>query len=216
VVGHEDHDSHVTGALLALACGGGAAAERGAVPTPSVNAQPSAVTTPTGSATPSPATSTTSPTASPPALAVVPMRFVASPEGQSLVGASNFGFKTLELNADGTLVQDGAAWGLMRPDAVAAGGGMIVFYIGADGVLTQHEKDHDEYAKLLPDGIRGKDGLTLTVADDGTVSVKGPTSETVTLHGKFDAIPPNGKRAAALLMMATRVGLELWTKTKIP
>ncbi len=206
-------------AVLALcACGGGSANEGTASPANAASAQPSAAPSasaaPTASATTAP-TASAAPTASP-AVAITPMRFVASAEGQNLMGVLNFGFKTLELNADGSMAQDGRAFGAMRPDAVAAGGGMLVFYIAPDGTLTQHLKDHDEYAKLTADGVQGKDGLTMKIADDGAVTLKRPSGETVVLHGKFDAIPPGGKQAAALMIMSTRQGLLFWSKTKLP
>jgi hypothetical protein len=48
-------------------------------------------------------------------------------------------------------------------------------------------------------------GATISVRDDGTVGATSPEGKALTFAAKFDSIPPNGKRAAALLATMTQI-----------
>jgi hypothetical protein len=146
---------------------------------------------------------------------IVALKLVATPEGASASGPANFGFKVLELHLDGSLVRDGQPFGAIKDDQVEGVDGKPFFAIGTDGTLASHHPDHDEYAKLKgPDTVVGRGGVSIRVADDGTITFARADGTVQPLPGKFETMPANGKTAAVLIVASTRPGLALWGKEK--
>ena len=195
-------------ALLVVVACGGAAAENKTTPAPTASAAPS-------SAPPPASASVAIAAPAPPTVVITPMRFVTSLEGRGIVGRGNFGFQRLELDADGKMTRDADSWGAIKKDSVVVPPAIVIL-VAPDGTLTDRGGKHEQYAKLVADGVRGRDGSAITIADDGTVTETLPGGETMPLHGKFDAIPTHGKPAAALMLMTTGPATLLWSKTKLP
>jgi hypothetical protein len=136
---------------------------------------------------------------------LVPLRLVATgtPQGDDPV----IHFKTIELAADGTVARDGKpTGGKFAADHVEDAGGAVVVKVAPDGGLTFIGGLIDPMkGKFTPDGVALDGGATISVHDDGTVGATSPEGKALTFAAKFDSIPPNGKRAAALLATMTQV-----------
>lgn len=144
--------------------------------------------------------SSTPPEAAPAGLTIVPLKLVASREG-----SAKLGFKVLELQADGTMLQDGKAHGKIFPDRVVGEDGKTMFAVAPDGTFTTEGRH--EHAKLTPsDALSNSRGESFVIGDDGAVSFKRKTGEVVPVAAKFESMPANGKRAAAAMIAASRIG----------
>jgi hypothetical protein len=182
----------VLGTMLAfaiVACGGKASAPRASVSS--------------RSPTPAPATprtaSATLPAASSPLVSVVALKLVAAPTAVKI-----FGFKTIELCADGRIVIDGKDRGRIAHGQLEDASGKAVISVAADASITgcgPVRVGMFTASDAMNDGQK-----TLSVGDDGTVTITDATGAS-TLPAKFEAMPPNGKRAGMLLLLSFLVGI---------
>jgi hypothetical protein len=144
-------------------------------------------------------------------LAIVPLKLVAN-----ATGATKYGFKTIELRADGSMLLDDKPWAKLTPDHVESAGdsgpksGTVLAKIGPDGTVTG---DHEQTARFTPsESLANAEGEAFTIADDGTVTFTRASGEKINVDAKFESMPAEGKRAGLMVIATSRIGYFIFKR----
>jgi hypothetical protein len=172
----------------AYACGGGDPPKTSNDVSSATASSASTDVTPTTSASQA---ATTAPAAEAPPLAV---------DGIKMVGKGKDGKAiTIEVKADGSVTKDGKTLATFAKNELKDDTGKTMFVVDKDGKVTSPELTGGTMAFNDKNDIQVDGKPAIAIADDGTPSVTSST-KTEKAPFKFEKLPANSKRAAALLV----------------
>lgn len=200
-------------ALLLLACGKDSAPPASSLPV-AASASPSASSIASAAPPPAASASVAPAPAAPHGVTVIPLKLVTTP-----AGVTKYGFKTIELRADGAMLLDGKPWSKLTPERVEltperveSKANDVIFTIGADGALAG---SNGGKAQLTPaDTITNAVGESFSIADDGTVTFTRKTGEKIVVEAKFESMPAKAKAAGGMMIVTSRIGYVIFKGPK--